>query len=182
MRFGPRELLFLLVLLSLPVLSYWYIFRAQNAHIEEAMLEIQHKEEMLQRLSEATARTADLALANEEIRKSIELIESRLPTDREVDVILQQVADLARAHDLRLPKFKTDRPVRYASYNELPLEMQMVGQFANFYSFMLDLEKLERITRVPNLDIKRSDRSPGEMEATFTLSIYFESADPEDQA
>lgn len=182
MRFGPRELLILLVLIAMPLASYWYVFRPRNEVIEQAKLEIQHKEQMLQKLSEATARTADLAAANEEIKKGIEVIESRLPSDREVDRILQQVADLARGHDLKLPKFKTEKPVTYATYNELPLEVKIVGNFESFYAFLLELENIERITRVPQLDITRSDRDEGQMEATFTLSIYFETGDLEDQA
>jgi len=182
MRFGPRELLILLVLIAMPLASYWYVFRPRNEVIEQAKLEIQHKEQMLQKLSEATARTADLAAANEEIKKGIEVIESRLPSDREVDRILQQIADLARSHDLRLPKFKTDKPVPYASYNELPLEVKITGEFEAFYAFMLDLENIERITRVPELDVSRADKEEGQMEATFTLSIYFETGDLEDEA
>lgn len=182
MRFGPRELVILLVLVAMPLASYWYVFRPRNEVIEQAKLEIVHKEQMLQKLSEATARTADLVAANEEIKKGIEVIESRLPSDREVDVILQQVADLARGHNLTLPKFRTDKPVKYATYNELPLEVKIVGDFESFYAFMLDLENIDRITRVPELDIIRSDKEEGQMEANFTLSIYFETGDAEDQA
>lgn len=182
MRFGTRELMILLVLAAMPLASYWYVFKPRNEVIEQAKLEIQHKEQMLQKLSEATARTEDLNAANEEIRKSIETIESRLPSDREVDRILEQVADLARGHGLKLPRFKTDKPTQYASYHELPLEMKIVGEFEAFYAFLLDLENIDRITRVPQMDIVRSDKEGGSMEATFTLSIYFETAEPEDQA
>lgn len=180
MRFGPRELLFLLVLLAVPVLSYLYLFKPRNAEIEQAKLEIQHKEKMLEKLAETTKRTADLAKANQEIRDSIATIEGRLPSGKEVDVILEQVAELARSHDLKLPKFKTEKPVPYGSYNELPLDMKISGSFASFYSFMLDLEKLERITRVPDMDIRRNDKDDAQMEANFTLSIYFQHNDAED--
>lgn len=175
MRIGPREMLFLIVLIAVPVMSYLYVFRPDNIEINTAKLEIQHKEQELSQLSNETSRMTDLEKEYREIRSDIAKVESRLPSDKDVDKILQQVADLARQNNLKLPKFKTSTPVKYASYYELPLEMKLVGQFSNFYSFMLDLENLERITRMPDLDLKRIDKDSSGMEATFTLSIFFQS-------
>jgi len=176
MRFGIREVVFLLVLMAVPVASFWFVFQPQNAEIEQAKKEIAHKEQMLEKLSAVTEKTHDLRAANEEIRERIELIEARLPSRKEVDVILDQVADLAVANELSLEKVKSGQPVEAASYMEQPLEMEISGSFEGFYSFLLDVERLDRITRMPQLEIERSDDVDGAMEATFTLSIYFQSA------
>jgi len=58
---------------------------------------------------------------------------------------------------------------------EQPLEMSISGDFDDFYSFLLKLEQLDRITRMPDVKIKKSETVDGTMEASFTLSIYFES-------
>ena len=50
MRFGTREILFLLVLLAVPLASWWFVFKAQNDEIAQANQGIKHKEEMLQQL------------------------------------------------------------------------------------------------------------------------------------
>ncbi len=175
MRFGIRELVFVLVLLAVPLASFWFVFRPQNTEISQAKKEIEHKEQMLQSLAAATAKTADLAKANEEIRRAIELIEARLPTNKEVDVVLDQVAEIAAGRKLDLQKVKSEKPVRAAAYMEQPLEMKITGPFEGFYSFLLDVEQLDRITRMPKMKVKRSDKVDGVVEATFTLSIYFES-------
>ncbi len=175
MRFGPRELFFIIVLLAVPVAAWWFVFRPQNEEIEQAKNEISHKEQMLRDLDQATAQTDSLAAANEEIRSAIELIEARLPTTKEVDVILEQVADIATGNKLELVKVKSEKPETFSTYMEQPLEMEIKGPFEGFYSFLLDLEQLERITRMPRLEIKRSDKEDGVIQATFTLSIYFES-------
>lgn len=177
MQFGIRELIFFLVLLAVPVSSFWFVFRPQNAEIEQAMQEIEHKEQMLQSLAEATSQTADLVKANEEIGAAIEMIESRLPTNKEVDVILEQVADIATGSNLELARVRSENPVQAAAYMEQPLEMRIRGEFSGFYSFLLELEKLDRITRMPNFRVIRVDRADGVVEANFTLSIYFESED-----
>lgn len=179
MRIGPREIIFFLMLLAVLGASYWFVFRPQNMEIRQARMEIEHKERVLQKLARATSQTANLARANEEVRQAIERIEARLPSSKEVDVILQQVADLARSHQLDLPKVKSAKPVAAAAYMEQPLEMHMRGDFSRFYAFLLDVERLERITRMPDLEIKRADKGNGETEAVFTLSIYFEPGEDE---
>lgn len=175
MRFGPREILFLLVLLALPLSSYWFVFRPQNERIDAAEADIEEKDRLLEQLSAAAARAIDLAEVNNEISRGVGLIEARLPSNKEVDVILDQVAALALSNQLTLSRVRTGTPVTAASYMEQPLDMRISGDFRSFYSFLLDLERLDRITRMPMLKISRSDRSRGEIEAAFTLSIYFES-------
>lgn len=174
MKFGTREFLFVLVLLAVPVASWWFVFKVQNQEIAEANQEIKHKEAMLEKLDKATAMSEDLAKINQDIWKEIQVIESRLPSDKDVDVILQQVAQIALDNNLKLPKVKSDKPVAAAKYMEQPLEMKIEGDFDSFYTFLLQVERLDRITRLPDLEIKRSQEEDGMIEAEFTLSIYFE--------
>jgi type IV pilus assembly protein PilO len=174
MRFGWREFVFLFVLVAMPVSSYWFVFRPQNEEIQTAKKEIEHKELMLERLSEATAQRTSLEEENEQIASAIDLVEGRLPDDKEVEVILEQVAELARKSRLLLPKVKTQKPVAAARYMEQPIEMEMRGDFDRFYAFLLKLEKLDRITRMLDLELERVDQEDGFMTATFTLSIYFQ--------
>jgi type IV pilus assembly protein PilO len=180
MRFGVREAIFFLVLLMVPIAAFWFVFKPQNDEIRQARKEITHKEAMLASLDEATARTADLAAANDEIRTAVEMIESRLPSTKEVEIILEQVAQIATDANLELKRVKAEKPVPAATFMEQPLEMKIQGPFERFYAFLLDLEQLDRITRMPDLVIERSDKSDGDIEATFTLSIYFEAGAAEE--
>ena len=175
MKFGIRELIFLLVLLAMPISSYWFVFKPQNAEIGQAKEEIEHKERMLHKLDAKTAQTNDLERANTEMAEKIRLIEERLPSDKEVDVILKQVADIAQAQKLVIKKVRAKPALKSSRFMEKPLEMTIEGDFDNFYTFLLEVEKLERITRVPTLVLERSSNNDGSMGAQFTLSIYFES-------
>ena len=174
MNFGLREIIFTFVLLAMPLASYWFVFRPQNADIEQARKEIEHKEQILEKLAAATARNEDLKKINDEIASGIALVESRLPDNKEVEVVLEQVATLARESRLALPLVRSAKPVPAATYMEQPLEMTITGDFDHFYEFLLKLEELERITRMPTLKVEKVDDEDGAMEASFTLSIYFE--------
>jgi type IV pilus assembly protein PilO len=177
-KFGPRELLFLVILIAMPAASYWLVFKPQNHEISEAKKEIEHKKLMLEKLDEATAQTKDLEQQNAEIEASIALVESRLPGDKEVDVVLEQVAEIARKQKLTLKRVKREDPVPAAGYMEQPLDMEIEGDFDDFYVFLLEVEKLERITRMFELQIKGDRQEEGVMTAEFTLSIYFENPKP----
>lgn len=174
MKFGIREMIFLAVLLAMPISSYWFVFKPQNAEIAQAKKEIEHKEQMLEKLAEATRQTADLERANNEIEASINMIENRLPSQQEVDVILRQVSELATSKGLSIPQIRAQELIRGTRSSERPLEMTIEGNFKRFYAFLLELEKLERITRMPDLQLKQAREQDGWMAAKFTLSIYFE--------
>lgn len=105
-----------------------------------------------------------------------------LPIGKEVDVILENVWQIAQDNGLVVKSVKTDKPVPAAEYKELPLMMMLEGQFDGFYEFLLELENLPRITRIRSMDLDRVtdprgvESGPGYMKADFTLSIYFADA------
>jgi len=176
MRFGARELTVLAVVLAVPVASYALVFKPQNERISRARAEIEHKRDLLTKLQIETARNEDLLRANEEIARRIEEIESRLPTNREVDAVVRQVSDLAVDAGLGSPALKTGRHLRAASYMEQPLEIETDGNFHGFYDFLLRLEQLPRITRIPDMRLRATQGwgDQAEVDVKFTLSIYFQ--------
>ncbi|MDX9911493.1 MAG: type 4a pilus biogenesis protein PilO [Phycisphaerales bacterium] len=174
MRFGPRELLLLLVIVAIPVASWFLVFNPQNKRITEKKAEIEHKRELLERLRAETSRNSDLERANAETAATIRTIEARLPTNKEVDRIVRQVSTLAVDSGLQSPGLKSAKPVNAALYMEQPLEMKTSGEFEGFYGFLIDLERLPRITRIPDMKLERDSKGDGQMKCEFTLSIYFQ--------
>lgn len=178
LRFGLREFLLLGVLLALPLSSYWLVFRPQNAEIAQARREIEHKRQMLDKLRQTTAHNENLERANEEIKASIGAIEARLPSNKEVDAVVRQVSDLAVESGLAAPAIESDKPVEASMFMEQPLKMKITGNFTGFYEFLMRLEQLPRITRIPDLRLTRANDADGHMKAEFTLSIYFQPESP----
>ena len=64
--------------------------------------------------------------------------------------------------------------VRGSHYNEQPVRIVLAGEFEGFYAYMLELEKLARITRVTDMSMKKMQDRNGAMEADMTISIFFE--------
>lgn len=192
MTFSIRQFFFFAVLLAVPITSYILVFKPQNEEMAKARQQIAHKRAMLDKLREATGRTEDLQRANEEVRATIEQFEARLPSRKEMDAVLRQVATIAEQNKLRVPEFKkSDKSAPAGLALEQPLEIQIEGNFDGFYQFLLELEQLQRITRVHQMKIwragltkKRNTRGsapqtdeypPGAIDVEFVLSIYYES-------
>lgn len=184
MRIGTRELLFVIVLLAVPVASFYYVFKPRNTQISQARAEISAKQERLSTLAAVVSKIDDIGAEIEKGRESVQLIEAKLPNEQDVEGILEQVWQTAKRNHLIVKSVKSDKPVPAAHYMEQPLKVEMAGEFDGFYQFLLELEKLPRITRVHQMKIDRAggkkvgpndpELPPGSMKVGFTLSIYFQ--------
>ena len=180
MRFGLREVIFLVVLLVVPVASYVYVFKPRNQQISQAKDEIEKKQAKLDKLREVSEKIDDINAAIEQGRAAIRLVEAKLPSAMEVDVILKDIWQIAAGADLAVKKVESKPPVEAAGYMEQPLSVVMQGRFEGFYNFLMQLENLPRITRIHKLKLERASKDSGDdipsdtMKADFTLSIYYE--------
>jgi type IV pilus assembly protein PilO len=183
MRFGIREAIFFIVLLAVPAVSLFYVFQPRNEEIQQALKEIAVKQERLDQLNRMKERIDDIGLKIEEGKELIGFIEEKLPSEQEVHVILRRVSEMAKQNRQTVKSVKSEKPVPAAMYMELPLKMVIEGDFDGFYQFLLELENLQRITRIHQLKLERAgigsgpqpvDAMDGSMKAEFTLSIYFE--------
>jgi len=183
MRFGTRELVFFVVLLAIPALAFFYVFKPGNERIALAQQEITTKQVKLQRLDDMAEQIDDLGLKIEQALETIEIIDEKLPAEQDVDRILDEVTKIARNNRLNVPSVDTQDVVSAPLYRELPLRITMEGNFDGFYGFLIELENLPRITRIHQMKLGRrtdgtgptSQRSDdGAMRAEFTLAIYFE--------
>lgn len=172
MRLGPRELMMLLGVLLIPAGAFMLAFKPQNQRINDDRLALAHMKEMLGKLREETKGNEDLEATNGEIAMQIDSMESRLPTNKEIDEIIRQVSILAVDNGLGAPTLKTEKPVAAAAYREQPLTMEVSGRWDGFYSFMQQVERLPRITRVVKMTMER-DKDEDLVEVEFQLSIYF---------
>jgi type IV pilus assembly protein PilO len=163
-----------LVVIGLPVASFFMVFRPMNKEVVRLKEEISHREGLLAKLQEETARNADLERANAEIAESIRQIETRLPSGQDVDKIVRQVSDIATEVGLIPPSIKSGKAVPVGLYMEQPLEMTTAGSFIAFRTFLARVEKLERVTRIHDMKITQQIKNNQEIGVTFTLSIYFQ--------
>ena len=174
MKLGFRELLFVCVIVGLLACTYQFIFKPSAARRAELSTEIERKETALANLRQATAGVDDLNKMISDLEQAIKFFDSKLPQEREVDKVLKEVWQLAEANTLQTKTIKTMKAEPNASYNELPIQLSLSGNFYGYYAFLQQLEKLPRITRVTTMNLTKINDRDGDMQAQMTLSIFFE--------
>src|SRR5205814_7599570 len=94
--------------------------------------------------------------------------------EKDVGDILQQVWDMAKTNSLQTKSVKPDKAETGPNYSELPIQMSLSGDFNGLYSFLMQVEKLPRITRITQMKLDKNKDRDGEATVQLTLSIFFE--------
>ena len=174
MKFGIREIVFVVVMLGLLGSTNYFVFSKANVKKQELLKEIHDRQASLSNLQQATSGIDDLDHKIDDLQKAITFFESKLPQEKEVDKILKEVWQMAEANSLQTRTVRTMRTERGASYSEQPIEMSLAGDFNGFYVFLQQLENMPRITRVTHMNLTKMAERDGAMQAKLTLSIFFE--------
>ncbi len=176
MTSGSRKTIFFVLLVGLAYVAYAYMIKPANQHLSEKKANVQQKRAKLQELEKATAAADDLNNQLEQLEEAIEFFESKLPPTSEIDTVLKDVTVIAQKHGLASKKIRTGKRQNNSGYVEQPLEMKLDGDFNSYYSFLLELEKLDRITKIRKLSLKKKSRHEGQTSAIFVMSIFFQDA------
>jgi type IV pilus assembly protein PilO len=174
MRFGIRELIFVTLMVALLVSTWVFVFKKSSARREQKLADISQMDKALVNLHKATAGIDDLNHKISELQKAIDFFASKLPQAKEMDKVLTEVSQMADANSLQSKTIKSLKTERGPNYSEQSIQMSLSGDFNGFYSFLLQLEKLPRITRVTNMNLQKINDRDGEMQAQMTMSIFFE--------
>ena len=182
MKFGAREIVFTLLLTLIPVGTWWFVLRPSSQRNTDMLSQISVKQGKLRELNRATGTIGDLKGEIASLEKAVSYFQSKLPNEKEIDKVLNEVSLLAQANHLTTKKIgtlgrTTEKSLLSlsASQSEQPIEMQLEGDFAGFYVFLQALENQPRIMRVTQMVLKKLDKGPeGAMKAEISMSIFFE--------
>jgi type IV pilus assembly protein PilO len=174
MKFGIRELILVSAMIGLLVCSYFFVFAKMNIKAQSLRSDIASKQKAMDDLKQATAGISDVEHKITELQQAIDFFEKKLPAEREVEDILKEISPMAEQNNLTIKTVKPQKTDRGPNYSEEPIQITLSGDFNGYYAFLLQLEKLPRITRVSQMHLEKINERDGEMTAQLTLSIFFE--------
>ena len=179
-----RQLLYAMLLVGMVAGARYFVFRPRDLAEVKMRAQIEAKQRQLQKLNRATASIGDLKEEIAELSKAIEFFESKLPTEKEIDKVLEEVWRLAEANNLTTKSIctmaKRSRSVfvqAASPHAEQPIKMQFEGDFQGFYRFLLALENQPRIMRICQLTLGERKGQQGSVTADLEISIFFEAQD-----
>jgi len=184
MRSGLREIAVVSLLISIPLGTWWYVVRPRNARAEQIRQAIKAKQDELKALDGTQAAIGDLKREITELSEGMAFLESRLPSETEIDKVLHSLWQLAKASALVTKSIRAGdrRKPGVASLRgphcDQPIAMQLEGDFMRFYAFLQALESQPRLMRIRTMKITRvPDAAEGCIRAEFTMSVFFEKGD-----
>lgn len=154
-------------------LGYWFHSKDQLVALEN----IEQKEQELKKVFEKKARQAVNLEAYEqqlaEMRESFGAMLRQLPNKTEVADLLVDVSQTGLASGLEFGLFKPRAEVPREFYAELPINIQVAGDYHEFGDFVSGVAALPRIVTLHNVNIKRKgDKKSDVLVMSLTAKTY----------
>lgn len=169
-----QKIVFFILLLGLTFLAYKFMIKEANRNLAYKKARVENKLAKLTEFEEATAAAEDLSEQLTQLQDAIKFFESKLPPTSQIHKVLENVTIIAQRQGLQPKTIRTLKKKSNSGYIEQPLQMQLVGNFTSFYSFLLELEKLPRIMKIRELKLAKQKKQEGQISASFIVSIFFQ--------
>ena len=173
MNSSLRKTLFTILLFGITIIAYQFMIKPANRSLAEQKARVQAKSAKFEQII-ATAKDLNKQLV--QLQDAIDFFESKLPPKSQTHKILEQVTIIAQNKGLKPKTIRTMKKKDNSGYIEQPLKMEWVGNFNSFYSFLLELEKLPRIMKIRELELKKQINGEGEITTNFIVGIFFQNS------
>jgi type IV pilus assembly protein PilO len=176
MNSGIRHLIFFALIGAMIYISWACMIKPANENLARERVRMETQRAKLQELAQAKAASEDLNASLEEMERAIREFESKLPPSSEIHTMLENVTLIAQRQGLTPKTIRALPSKNNRGYIEQPLEMEVHGNFNSYYSFLLELERLDRITKIRKMELKKKNNAEGQTEAKFVMSIFFQNS------
>jgi type IV pilus assembly protein PilO len=174
MNSNVRKIIFFVMTVGMASASYVYMIKPANRDLIVQKEKLSQKMSKLRELETAPRVLEDINKQLARLEESVNILESKLPPKNEIHTVLEDVTLIAQKNGLTPKTIRTLRQKTNNGYIEQPIKMELEGNFNSYYSFLLSLEKLDRITKIREMTIKNDTKEEGAMQASFVISIFFQ--------
>jgi Tfp pilus assembly protein PilO len=107
-----------------------------------------------------------------EVITRIANLQRRVPRDADAGAFLKEVTQIAKSDQLAIKDFHPEKPEVKTGYAEMQVTLKGQGSFGSVCSFIDQLTKLTRLSKVKDLTVSVGENAT-EYPMTATLVIYF---------
>lgn len=179
----PRSLLLLGVIAAL-VLVGWFLYwkGLQETWEVGKTTEEQLKGEYRTKVGEAV-NLPELRKQKLQVEQYVGVLEKQLPSRAEMDALLRDINNSGVGRGAQLMLFKPGEIQVKQHYVELPIQVEVVGNYHDLASFSSDIANLPRIVTLNNISIKRHPKTNQlQMDAIAKTFRYLDSDEVAAQA
>ena len=169
---AARAVVILFLMGGVIFLGYWFHTKDQLAELAK----VEERETGLKVIFETKAKQAVNLEAYEkqleEMRESFGAMLRQLPNKTEVADLLVDVSQTGLASGLEFKLFQPRSEIPREFYAELPISIQVIGNYHEFGEFVSGVAALPRIVTVHNVSIAKGKNSGGLLRMNMTAKTY----------
>ncbi|BCB95499.1 fimbrial assembly protein PilO [Dissulfurispira thermophila] len=175
---SPNKRKVLLVLLSLVIIILFGVLLIMPAFEERTKLiaEIDKQKSEIQVAQKNAAKLSTLIAENERLKGRLFELQMQIPEEKEVSGLLKQVSELGIKSGLQIVSWKPKAKAVHSSKEvyEIPVEVEMRGNYHRLGQFFSNITKLSRVVNISNISIKTGvqKQKTATLNVSFTLMTY----------
>jgi type IV pilus assembly protein PilO len=171
----PRstKILYFVITLILPLTIFYNFYYTPKKEKEKNLVQtIESLDKEILKYEQISKKEKELESIVKERRKFLEESQKLLPTEKEIPILLNNIAQLAKKRGLKVLQFVPKPEIQKNYYNEIPIELSFTGSFNNTFAFLNDVENLERLVNLISVEITQQDKDTLLIKSTFHTFKY----------
>ncbi|HUB24468.1 MAG TPA: type 4a pilus biogenesis protein PilO [Tepidisphaeraceae bacterium] len=151
---------------------FFGVYRPQSQRLEDVEREVAQRHLELANDRTKTNRLPKVANELAELKARLANFK-QLPPEPELGQFIHNIDSLSRKAGLPEPTVVPGETVTDELYSEQPIQLSFHGDFLSVFNFIHQVEDMERLTRVRDVTMHSIDGSPGVVDATVSVTIYY---------
>ena len=166
---------YLILVAVVGALGYLIYFKPKQAELQSIRAERIQIEEQVARLQTQKRQMDKIQSEITQLNKVMSELEPLIPRKKETGEILRNVQQLAYDSQLEIVHFQSDRETLKEYYTELPIPVEIIGNYHNLGAFFERMGKFPRIFNIEDFVIRALPGQTAEttISASFTAKTYF---------
>jgi type IV pilus assembly protein PilO len=167
------KILYLVITIILPLAIFYNFYYTPKKEKEKNLVQtIESLDKEILKYEQIAKKEKELEFIVKERRKFLEESQKILPTEKEIPILLNNIAQLAKKRGLKVLQFVPKPEIQKNYYNEIPIELSFTGSFNNTFAFLNDVENLERLVNLISVEITQQDKDTLLTKSTFHTFKY----------
>ena len=166
---------YLILVAVLGALAYLIYLKPKQADLQSIRAERIQIEEQVARLQTQKRQMDKIQSEITQLNKVMSELEPLIPRKKETGEILRNVQQLAYDSQLEIVHFQSDRETLKEYYTELPIPVEIIGNYHNLGAFFERMGKFPRIFNIEDFVIRALPGQTAEttISASFTAKTYY---------
>ena len=171
---APRVAVFVALLVATVAAAWWFDWRDQSALLEQREAEeVQLRQDWLSKKKLAVNLDA-YKLQLEETDRQFGALLKQLPNRAEMDSLLSDINQAGLGRGLQFELFKPGADVVKDFYAEMPIDVRIVGEYADLGAFAEDVAAMPRIVTLNNIALEGQKDGMLKLDAKATTYRYLD--------